>query len=541
MTSPRTNAPQDLAHVRSKLLSMAEEGRIDELVEVVMGLLARVRDENTALAARLQNALRMLYGRRTEKVSGEQLTLMLDALGKDAPDAARDAIGDEPPPEKTNPKPKRPPPHKGRNALPAHLPRKPKVVRVPEAERKCADCGAEKTCIGYIRSEVLDFVPAQFVVVEEDREKLACPACQAGVVAAPSEKVMERGRPGPGLLAKIVVDKHEDAMPLYRQAKEYERMGVRLSPSTLGDWLAFAVDVLEPIWRRIAKAVLDSSYVRCDDTGLRVLDRDHPQGVKRGHVWAYVGAGHVVFHYTPNWSAEGPAAFLKAFRGYLQGDGYAGYDKILAGPVKGDGENDGMALVSTERRLGCGMHIRRKFEESAKLGDARGAIALALIRRIYELERDYKERGLSAEERFAARSAQSVPIVDEFYRWVHEIHAQQIPSTPLYKATRYAIKHEAAWRRCFSDGRFEIDNGEVERRLRWVALGRKNFLFAGSDKGAERLAIAYTVTGSCHMNGVNPLAYLTDVIERLQSGWPKDRLDELLPNVWKAGLATSEG
>ncbi|MDI1435394.1 IS66 family transposase, partial [Polyangium sorediatum] len=158
MTSPRTNAPQDLVHVRSKLLSMAEEGRVDELVEVVMGLLARVRDENTALAARLQNALRMLYGRRTEKVSAEQLTLMLDALGKDTPEAARDAIGDEPPSEKPNPEPKRPPPHKGRTALPAHLPRKQKVVRVPEAERKCTDCGTEKTCIGYIRSEVLDFV-----------------------------------------------------------------------------------------------------------------------------------------------------------------------------------------------------------------------------------------------------------------------------------------------------------------------------------------------------------------------------------------------
>ncbi|MDI1478874.1 transposase [Polyangium sp. y55x31] len=310
MTSPRTNAPQDLAHVRSKLLSMAEEGRIDELVEVVMGLLARVRDENSALAARLQNALRMLYGRRTEKVSAEQLTLMLDALGKDAPDAARDAIGDEPPPEKPNPEPKRPPPHKGRNALPAHLPRKPKVVRVPEAERKCADCGTEKTCIGYIRSEILDFVPAQFVVVEEDREK---------------------------------------------------RLGV------------------------------------------------------------------------------------------------------------------------------CGRGPRR-----------------------VSLHAELERRG-------AGRVLEGV------------------------SATRYAIKHEAAWRRCFSDGRFEIDNGEVERRLRWVALGRKNFLFAGSDKGAERLAIAYTVTGSCHMNGVNPLAYLTDVIEKLQSGWPKDRLDELLPNVWKPGGSPRDG
>ncbi len=156
---------------------------------------------------------------------------------------------------------------------------------MPAAERKCAECGAEKSGIGYIRSEILEFVPAPFIVIEEDREKLACRACQAGVVAAPSEKVMDRGRPGPGLLAKIGVDKHEDSMPLYRQAKEYERMGVRLSPSTIGDWAAFSVDVLEPLWDRIARWVLASGYVRCDDTGLRVLDRDHPQGVKKGHIW----------------------------------------------------------------------------------------------------------------------------------------------------------------------------------------------------------------------------------------------------------------
>lgn len=550
MSSPGTNASKDdLAPVRAKLESMAHEGRVEELVELVLGLLSRVRDENTALTARLQSALRMLYGRRTEKVSSAQLTLMLEALGDAAPDAARNAVPDAPPPapepEKKNPETKSPP-HKGRSALPAHLPRKPKIVRVPAAERKCAECGAEKTGIGFIRSEILEFVPAQFVVIEEDREKLACRACQAGVVAAPSEKVMDRGRPGPGLLAKIVVDKHEDSMPLYRQAKEYERMGVRLSPSTIGDWAAFSVDVLEPLWDRIARWVLGSGYVRCDDTGLRVLDRDHPQGVKKGHIWGYVGGGLVAFHYTPSWSAEGPAAFLKGYRGYLQGDGYAGYDKILAGLADPAGEgddadNDGVPLVSTERRLGCGMHIRRKFEEATKLGNTTGAVALSLIRRLYDLERGYKERGLSTEERLAERKARSAPVLDEFYRWVHEIHPQQVPKTPLYKATHYAKKHEASFRRCFNDGRFEIDNGEVERRLRWIALGRKNFLFAGSDRGAQRLAIAYTVTGSCHMNGVNPLAYLTDVIEKLQSGWPKDRLDELLPNVWRPGLGASQG
>ena len=522
---------------------MAQEGRVEDLIELVMSLLLRVHAENTALAARLQSALRMLYGRRSEKVSAEQIAHMLDALGAEAPDAARDALEEdpvpEPPPSDSPPKPPRA--HKGRGALPAHLPRKHRVIAVPEAERTCAECGTEKTCIGHIRSEVLEFVPAQFVVVEEAREKLACPTCQSGVVAAPSEKVMDRGRPGPGLLAKTIVDKFEDSMPLYRQAKEAERMGVRISPSTLGDWSAFALDVLAPIGHRVKSRVLASMYVRCDDTGLRVLDRDHPQGVKKGHIWAYVGGALVACNYTPNWKAEGPGEFLKGFRGFLQGDGYAGFDKALQMHADRDDAVQGASLVPSERRLGCGMHIRRKFEEAVNSGEKRAAVALALMKGIYRLEGEYKDRGLSPEERLTERTARSMPLVDELYRWVHDVHGALVPKTLLYKATLYAINQEAAFRRCFTDGRFEIDNGEVERRLRWVALGRKNYLFAGSDKGAERIAIGYTITGSCHMNGVNPLAYMTDVIEKLQSGWPSNRLDELLPDVWKPAESSREG
>jgi transposase len=543
MSSPTTNARHDdLADVREKLRAMAREGRIDALIDLVMGLLLRVKEENTALATRLRNALRTLYGRRSEKVSAEELTQMLAALGEDVPDGARAAALEDPAPAPpASPplsEPKRPSAHKGRNALPSGLPREPKVVRVPESQRKCGACGAEKTCIGHVRSEILELVPAYFVVIDEMREKLACPACEAGVVVAPSEKVMDRGRPGPGLLAKIVVDKFEDSMPLYRQCKEFERMGVRLSSSTVGDWSAFAVDVCAPIAHRTAERVLESSYVRCDDTGMPVLDHDHPKGVKRGHIWSYVGGGLVAFNYTPDWRAEGPAAFLKTFRGHLQGDGYAGFEKALR--LQAEGDKEGASLVPSERRLGCGMHIRRKFEEPAKTGDARGAVALSFMKAIYSLEREYKDRGLSPEERLAERTARSVPVVDELYHWIGDIHSKLIPGTPLYEATRYARNQEAAWRRCFTDGHFEIDNGEVERRIRWVALGRKNYLFAGSDKGAERLAIAYTLTGSCHMNGVDPLAYLTDVIEKLQSGWPKSRLDELLPDVWKPGITLDE-
>jgi transposase len=408
-------------------------------------------------------------------------------------------------------------------------------VPVPAAERICPRCGAERVCIGYRASgEVLEFVPAHFEIIEEQREKLACPRCpEEGVATAPSEKVMDRGRPGPGLLANILVEKFDDAMPLYRQAQQYERSGVSLSPSTLGDWAAFGIDTLAPIARRILERVLGGFYVRADDTGMRVLDRDHPSGVKRGHIWAFVGAGEeelVAFSYAPTWKADHPAALLQDFTGFLQGDGYAGYGAMLR-------DDDGERIVPEERRLGCGMHIRAKFEAAAKAGDARAAVALAYFKAIYRVEASCKEERLSPEARKARRDERSMPHVNELYEWIHDLHPRLVPNTALYVATQYAINQEGAWRRCFTDGRFEIDNGEVERRIRRVALGRKNYLFAGSDKGAERLAIAYTVFGSCHMHGVNPLAWATDVIGKLQDGWPQARLDELLPDAWAKAMA----
>ncbi|MGH8428993.1 MAG: IS66 family transposase, partial [Solimonas sp.] len=313
---------------------------------------------------------------------------------------------------------------------------------------------------------------------------------------------------------------------IYRQAERYARLGATLSTSTLGDWSAFALDVLAPVAERIGVQVCRSSYVRVDDTGLRVLDRDHPKGVKRGHIWGFVGDDLVHFFYAPDWKAKHPAELLQGFTGHLQGDGYAGYEAILRG------QGDGQFVVSEDRRLGCAMHIRRYFERLAKENDARAAVVLGYFRGIYRIEASCKDDGLSPEERYTRRQEVSLPIVNDMYQYIHELHASAVPNTPLYKATHYAINQEMAWRRCFIDGRFEIDNGEVERQIRRIAVGRKNYLFAGSDKGAERLAVGYTIFGSCRMHGVNSFEWATDVIGKLQAGWPRSRLDELLPDVW---------
>jgi hypothetical protein len=275
--------------------------------------------------------------------------------------------------------------------------------------------------------------------------------------------------------------------------------------------------------------------MQADDTGLRVLDKKDPRGVKRGHLWCFVGDQRwVVFRYAPDWKAEHPGEFLRGFEGYVQGDGYAGYNKAVGPP----GERE--PVVSPDRRLGCGMHVRRKLKQAAKGGDARGAVAMSYFRKLYDIERSCKEEQLDPDERLARRQELSEPVLDELYDWVEQLHPSLVPGTPLYKATTYALNQKAPFLRCFTDGRFEIDNGEPERQIRRVATGRKNYLFAGSDAGAERMAILYTLLANCHLHGVNPQAYLTDVVVKLQNGWPMSRIDELLPQFWRAPEAQAE-
>lgn len=585
-----------LEAVRAQLAKLASEGRIDDALDLAVEMMSHIADANTALEARLFTALRRLYGRRSETIDAAQLALFLAQLDEDSvPEGAKldEPVVPEPEPGPAAPEPVPPvppvpppvPPKKKkkkkraqRQPLPAHLPREPYNVPVPEAERPCPTCNGQRCTLGYLESEVLEFRPAQFIVLVPRREKLVCRPCEGEVTIADDDKLASRSRPGPALLADVIVNKWRDSLPLERQADRYKRLGVMLAPSTLGDWAAMGLDMLAPIARRIAQRVLLSSYVQADDTLLKVLDASRKPAVKRGHLWAFVAMEIrlVSFLFAPNWAADKPAEFLRNFGGHLQGDDYRGYAKILAAHEKakrgarvegaedddeGDDEDDECAAcaeddacaehhacaeddacahpLAHERKLGCGMHIRRKFEAAAKLGDPRGAIALSFFRKIYMVEAMCKIGGLDTAARHEARQTQSLPLVDEFYRWVSELHPKLIPKSPIYLATRYALAQREVWVRCFSDGRFEIDNGEVERQIRAVALGRKNWLFAGSDAGAVRAAIAFSILGSCRMHGLDPYAYVLDVLRKLAAGWPMSRIDELLPDAWRPDAATA--
>lgn len=517
--------PTDLAEVRAHLLHRVDEGQagVDEILDVVLGMVVSLRHESRDLALRLASLLKHSYGRRSEKVDPGQLVLMLEQAN--APLTLPELPESPPRPKPAADAPlASPKPKPSRKPLPADLPRETVILEPPATDRVCTTCGGEKACIGVETSELIEFIPATFKVLVHERRKYACRTCQDGVVVAPvGDKVIEKGRPGPGLLSHVLVSKYQDHCPLNRLSGIYARSGVDLPPSTLGDWVTVGADALRPLSIQIARRVLAAHVVGVDDTGLRVLDKDNERGVKRGHMWAYVGDGQAVaYRYTPTWVASGPASFLVSRKGIIQGDGYAGYDRIVA--------DRGGDLVLA----GCWAHARRKFVEAMESGDARAAIALEMIGRMYRVEREATEAGCSPEERGRRRDAFSRPVLDELGYWVAKVHPNAPPKSPLGKALTYLINQWETLKVFLGDGRVPIDNNAVERALRPIAVGRKNYLFAGSDAGARRAETIYTVLGTAALVGVEPIAYLRDVLDRISRGWPANRVEELLPHAWAA-------
>ena len=519
--------PADLAEVREYLLHRVLEGQagIDEVLDVVLQMVVSSRQDSRELAVRLAGLLKQSYGRKSEKVDPGQLMLLLEQANAPVklPELPEKPATPAPKPAPDAPLPA-PRTRPGRKPLPASLPRETVVLEPPASERVCATCGAEKTCIGSESSELIEFIPATFKVLVHERRKYACRACQDGVVIAPvGDKVIEKGRPGPGLLAHVLVSKYQDHCPLNRLSGIYARSGVEIPTSTLGDWVTAGADALRPLSIQIARRVLAAHVVGVDDTGLRVLDTDSEHGSKRGHMWAYVGDGQAVaYRYTPTWIAAGPASFLVSRKGIIQGDGYAGYARIVA-DRKGD-------LVLA----GCWAHARRKFVEAMESGDARAAVAVELVGKLYRVEREATEDGCAPEERARRRDAEARPVLEELGRFIAKVHPSAPPKSPLGRALTYAINQWETLKVYLGDGLVPIDNNAVERALRPIAIGRKNYLFAGSDAGARRAETLYTVLGTAAIVGVEPIAYLRDVLDRISRGWPADRVAELLPDTWAA-------
>jgi transposase len=505
------------------------QGSAEEMVQGVVQLFDAMAEQHARVLLRFKQELRQRYGRRSEQISDAQLDLLFELFQEQVAEAdtpelsgAQAELDEAQPKGKRSEKSERRRRRAASSAWPEELPRETLTVAVPEGEVRCERCGETREVVGYDESEVLEYVPASFRVRKVRREKRACGRCRDTVVRAPAPpRVVERGRLGSGLVAQILVSKYLEHTPLYRQRQIYRRCRVSLPRSTLGDAVAAACHLLQPLARRIRERAFAQDILATDDTGLVVLDKSSPKGSRRGVLWPYL-AGHrwAYFAYSPSREWRWPQEELKEYRGYLQVDGFGGYEELFAGDD------------SPRTEVGCMMHARRYFVRAVDGGDLRALPAVGQIRALYRVERQAKEREIEPEARRVLREAEARPLLDEFSEWLEAMKGRATPKSPLGQAIAYTRSRWTALTRYLEDGRLEIDNGEVERLIRIVALGRKNFLFAGSDAGAERAAIAYTVLATCALHEVDPWAYVKDVLEKIAAGWPQREIDRLLPDRW---------
>jgi transposase len=539
-----------LEALKNELVAMAKRGDVAAVIDKSLSLVLQLERENERLSWRLLRATRYRFGRQTEKLSPEELAQFCLSLGAtEAAATEKEPLVPAPPPldvsngadaapgsETKAKKKKRARKVGGAIVLGPSVERIVTNVPVADEERTCVLCGEPKTSIGPVEHERIEFVPAKVVVHIERREELACRGCRKDVSTAPRVAPAIHRRIAPSMHAKLITEKCANGMPLDRQRRELVRMGAEIPDKTLASCWAYATEALEPVATAILAEVLGSAIVGADDSHLRTLDRSAKGGSYRGRFWCFVGtdgtvggAEQVAFGYAPSWQAAEIQDWFSAVDGDVQCDAYAGYAAECE-------DDDGNVLVAVppERRLGCMMHIRSKFHAALLGKDKRAAIPIKLIADIYNLEAEWKAARLDAHGRGERRLAQSMPILNAFDAWVDDLHPRLLPKSPLRIATQYAIGQRPFVRRCFEDGRFEIDNGRTERRIRPFAVGRRGFLFTGSPRGGERLAVAYTLVDNCILLGIDPQPYLDDVLTKIGGGWPARRLSELTPHRWKA-------
>jgi transposase len=489
-----------------------------ELISKDEQLLSRER-EIEHLKLLLSKLHRMQFGRKSEKLARqiEQLELRLEELQSNGSEK-------EPKPSELASVPAswgtasaaaKP----TRRAWPDHLPRQTR--RHDPKETVCPQCQGELRKLGEDVSEMLEYVPASFVVIRHVRTKLSCTKCDCIVQAEAPSRPIERGAAGPGLLAHVLVSKYCDHQPLYRQSEIYGRQGVELERSTLADWVGASSRLVEPLVEALHGYVMEAGKLHADDTPVPVLAPGSGK-TKTGRLWTYVrddrpagdrAAPAVWFAYSPDRKGEHPEQHLRQFRGTLQADAYAGFNQLYA---------DGRIQQAV-----CWAHVRRHFYDLEQ-AHASPIAQEALLRIVALYKVEDQIRGKPPEERRAVRQAESKPLLDSLRQWLETTLSKLSRKSDTTVAIRYALSRWDALTRYIEDGHIEIDNNAAERSLRGVALGRKNYLFAGSDAGGERAAAIYSLIGSAKLNGLDPEAYLRDVMTRI-ADHPINRIKDLLP------------
>jgi transposase len=500
---PMSADPRDLTEARLVIAALQEQ-------------LQQSQREVAALRHELDVLCRRLFGRKADRVDPRQLALALEQRGNEPGDVTTPVEMDSGETPVRAHRRKRP---TGRRPLPPHLPRQVVLVDVPESEKQCG-CGRQKERIGEDVTEKLEYTPASFSIVATTRPKYACPSCHEGVVQATAPpQAVEKSVAGEGLLAQVVVSKYVDHLPLYRQEQIYLRQGVDLPRTTLCEWIGAVATTLAPIGEQLRREVTACDYLQTDDTPVTILTEQG--GSIKGRIWVYLDpiGRQVVFDATATHERDGPAAFLAAFEGKLHADAYKGYDERYA---------TGRVL-----EIGCWAHARRHVVDAFPTAPE-AALLIALIKELYEIERAGAD--VSPDARLALRQDQSVAVLARIDEVRQALTKTVLPKSPLGGALGYIHNQWQALNRFVEDGRLYIDNNGAENQLRVVAVGRKNWLFAGSLDGARRAALLYSLVQSCKLAGVEPFHYLKDVLLRVATH-PYSRLNELTPRGWTRTFA----
>jgi transposase len=471
---------------------------------------------------------RMIFGRKSEKLTGalEQLEFRLEELETtQAADEAAQAATEATQPSSTQTDSKRRS-RPARKPLPEDLPRE--VVTHLPPHSNCPDCGGALRQFGEDVSEQLERIPASFKVIRHVRPKFACAGCESVVEAPAPARPIDRGLPGPDLLAHVLVSKYADHLPLYRQSQIYAREGVDLDRSTLAGWVGAASQLLTPLVDGIKKHVLAASKIHADDTPVPVLAPGNGK-TRTGRLWTYVRddrpagfstAPAVWFAYSEDRKGEHPRRHLKDFKGALQADAYSGFHHLY-----GDG-----AIYE----VACWAHTRRKFHDiHVAHASPTTTEALARIGTLYGIEEQI--RGKPADLRCSVRQTRSRPLLDELRQWMEKTLRSLSTKSETAGAIRYALSHWRALTRYVDDGLLEIDNNSAERALRAIAIGRKNYLFMGADSGGQRAASLYSIIGTAKLNGLDPAFYLRIVLAKIAEH-PINRIEQLLPWTIAASL-----
>jgi transposase len=510
---------RDTIIIEREALLAQREAQLEQVKREAADQIEALRLKHQAEVAAI---LRRFYGPRNERFDPTQLLLFGQRVDEMPLDEA--SITEEAGEPLTTRRPRNRHKH-GRGKLPEHLPRIRIEHDLPAEQKPCPCCGGARHRIGEEVSEQLEYIPASFKVLQHVRFKYACRHCEQHGTSTPIDiadkpaQPIEKGLCGPGLLAYIITSKLGDHLPLYRLEHIFKRSGVNISRSTMCAWLDAAAQLVTPLVERMTQRVRQSKVIHTDET--RVPIQAPGEGKCRsGRIWTYIGDPrnpYIVYDYTPDRTRAGPSNWLASFRGYLQADAYGGYDGIYC---KGD-------VIE----VACWAHARRKFFDAKETDARRAAEMLCMVRELYAVEDAAK--ALGNDERRALRQQQAAPVLARIRIWLDTELQLVLPRSPMAAAITYTLNQWDALNRYVEQGYLNIDNNAAERSLKRVAVGRKNWLFAGNDHFGSVAATLYSLIASAERHGVDPQHYLTSVLANI-AVTPVSELGRFLPEVWKA-------